>query len=63
MEKQKNNYQTTEINMKKLGFVPKQIGCSRCSGSGRLPQYNHIEGGICFKCRGEKYYTVYIKVA
>jgi hypothetical protein len=29
------------------------ITCNRCGGSGRLPQYNHVENGICFKCRGE----------
>lgn len=27
--------------------------CDRCGGSGYLPQYHHVEGGICFKCRGE----------
>lgn len=29
------------------------IPCSRCGGSGYLPQYNHVENGICFKCGGE----------
>ena len=27
--------------------------CDRCAGRGYLPQYRHVEGGICFKCRGE----------
>lgn len=27
--------------------------CDRCGGSGYLPQYSHIEHGICFKCGGE----------
>lgn len=27
--------------------------CDRCGGSGYLPQYHHVEGGICFKCQGE----------
>lgn len=27
--------------------------CDRCGGSGYLPQYSHVEGGICFKCQGE----------
>lgn len=27
--------------------------CDRCGGSGYLPQYRHVEGGICFKCWGE----------
>lgn len=26
--------------------------CRRCSGSGRLPQYNHVHLGICFRCWG-----------
>ena len=26
--------------------------CSRCFGTGRIPNYAHIEGGVCFKCRG-----------
>lgn len=27
--------------------------CDRCGGSGYLPQYSHVENGICFKCGGE----------
>lgn len=27
--------------------------CDRCSGSGYLPQYKHVQNGICFKCGGE----------
>lgn len=42
------------------GYRPKQartsetqtVPCSRCNGRGRIGIYNHIEGGICFKCRG-----------
>lgn len=30
--------------------------CSRCGGSGYLPQYKHVEGGVCFKCNGEGVY-------
>ena len=26
--------------------------CTRCGGSGFLPEYDHVEDGICFKCRG-----------
>lgn len=29
--------------------------CFRCGGSGYFPEYNHVEGGICFRCRGAKY--------
>jgi len=27
--------------------------CDRCGGSGHLPQFNHVQGGICFKCMGD----------
>ena len=27
--------------------------CDRCNGTGYLPQYRHVENGICFKCWGE----------
>jgi len=26
--------------------------CDRCDGKGRIPKYNHISNGICFKCYG-----------
>lgn len=26
--------------------------CPRCNGSGYLPEYSHVQGGICFRCRG-----------
>jgi len=29
-----------------------EISCSRCGGSGHLPQYNHVSGGVCFLCGG-----------
>ena len=27
--------------------------CEKCGGSGYLPQYCHVENGVCFKCGGE----------
>ena len=27
-------------------------GCSRCGGTGYLPEFNYYMGGICFKCMG-----------
>lgn len=27
-------------------------GCSRCGGSGYLPEFNYYMGGICFSCMG-----------
>ena len=26
--------------------------CPRCMGSGKLPQFVHRAGGVCFKCGG-----------
>lgn len=28
------------------------IYCYRCNGAGWFPQYDHVEEGICFRCRG-----------
>ena len=29
-----------------------RASCPRCSGRGEFPQFRHIEGGVCFLCRG-----------
>lgn len=29
--------------------------CSRCKGAGSFPEYNHVQGGVCFSCGGERY--------
>ena len=29
--------------------------CTRCLGAGIFPQWNHIQGGVCFRCRGNRY--------
>ena len=35
------------------GITPIEIAiCSKCNGSGYLPEYHHVQSGICFKCRG-----------
>jgi hypothetical protein len=26
--------------------------CTKCNGTGYLPQYAHIQGGVCFECEG-----------
>ena len=36
--------------MKKPTVKHVQSICPRCNGTGRLPQYNHIQNGVCFKC-------------
>ncbi|WP_210521213.1 hypothetical protein [Hymenobacter terricola] len=29
--------------------------CTRCNGTGRLPQYDHVEKGVCFLCNSSGY--------
>lgn len=29
-----------------------RISCPRCCGKGEFPQFRHVEGGVCFLCRG-----------
>lgn len=29
--------------------------CTKCWGAGFLPEYRHVQGGICFKCMGHRY--------
>lgn len=49
--------------LKQVSMTP----CSRCGGTGYLPQYNHVMGGICFRCHGARYdefieaYEIYAK--
>ena len=26
--------------------------CSRCGGSGHMSGYQHVQGGVCFRCDG-----------
>jgi 5-methylcytosine-specific restriction endonuclease McrA len=35
--------------------------CPKCHGAGWLPQYKHVENGICFKCDGRRF-TNFVKV-
>lgn len=34
------------------------IKCPNCKGKGHLPQFSHVEGGICFSCNGSGYKEV-----
>ncbi len=37
-------------------WVPSRIRvCIRCLGAGYFPQYQHVEGGICFRCHGGQF--------
>ncbi len=40
------NHQMIEMN-----YTP----CLRCHGAGYFPQWNHVEHGVCFRCRGARY--------
>lgn len=31
------------------------MACSRCNGSGYMPQYSHVKSGVCFKCNGKRF--------
>ena len=37
------------------GRLVKVTKCTRCKGVGKLSRYKHIQAGICFRCRGERY--------
>jgi hypothetical protein len=38
-------------NENDAGLTP----CKRCAGSGWLPYYSHVEGGVCFRCNGNRF--------
>jgi hypothetical protein len=31
------------------------IPCNRCNGTGFIPEYSHVQGGICFECHGNRF--------
>lgn len=33
--------------------------CPKCGGSGWIREYDHIEGGVCFKCQGSGYFLTH----
>lgn len=35
--------------------------CPNCNGTGYIPEYKHVQAGICFQCNGEKYLTFLIR--
>ena len=37
--------------LSELGFDRGMVECNRCFGSG-VVDYRHVEGGVCFACRG-----------
>lgn len=36
-------------------FSVDRTPCTRCGGTGYFPEYRHVENGVCFRCRGERY--------
>lgn len=44
-------YYLEEGSLKKAVLEP----CYRCGGTGYLPQYRHVQDGICFRCYGARY--------
>lgn len=47
------NYTNIRLYDSKGNLLHALAPCSRCGGSGYLPQYSHVEHGRCFKCGGE----------
>jgi hypothetical protein len=29
-----------------------KVRCSRCAGTGNVPSFAHVQGGVCFRCNG-----------
>lgn len=42
-----------------LRKVQREVKCSRCGGTGYIGVYRHIEGGICFDCKGSGVRRIY----
>lgn len=34
------------------GFTVIRTNCGKCGGTGNIPSYRHVEGGVCFQCNG-----------
>ena len=51
----KKRHETSRIPLydQEKRLINNLVPCSRCGGSGYLPQYSHVAHGICFKCYGE----------
>ena len=51
----KERHETSRIPLydQEKRLISNLAPCDRCGGSGYLPQYSHVEHGICFKCYGE----------
>lgn len=44
---QEENFETWE-----QGWQLRENECSKCGGEGYIPQFSHIQNGVCFQCEG-----------
>jgi len=44
-------YTRANGELKELNYTP----CLRCNGAGHFHSFRHIQGGICFRCKGERF--------
>lgn len=35
--------------------VAKPCACPKCGGSGKLYEFRHVSGGVCFRCNGARF--------
>jgi hypothetical protein len=38
------------------------LPCDKCNATGYIPPFAHVQGGICFRCRGTRIMRVYQRV-
>lgn len=51
--KKRHEETPTPVYASDMSIIGLTMICPKCGGSGYLPQYTHVEHGICFKCNGE----------
>ena len=50
-----HNNEEIEIRDAEGDFMGKKKVCPRCYGAGWFPEFNHVQNGICFRCKGQKF--------
>lgn len=55
-EKQRRRSELLEADQARVSRARQQSDydyhCPRCGGTGHLPEYSHVAGGVCFRCNG-----------
>lgn len=46
----------------KYEWIEQTFDCERCGATGYMRPYDHVAGGVCFKCNGNKKYTRKVRV-